>query len=123
MNLLAQSCALLKASVLCRVWIHRACLVHLQVIAELDEKKREALEKTWVRVNQDFGSIFSTLLPGTSAKLEPQEGQSFLNGETLNPPCYAPDTALFCLEHSLAECIHGARPRIIELLSLRHLRA
>ena len=53
----------------------------MQVIAELDEKKREALEKTWVRVNQDFGKIFSTLLPGTYAKLEPQEGQSFLNGE------------------------------------------
>ena len=51
-----------------------------QVIAELDEKKREALEKTWVRVNQDFGSIFGTLLPGTMAKLDPQEGQSFLNG-------------------------------------------
>ena len=55
-----------------------------QVIAELDEKKREALEKTWVKVNSDFGSIFSTLLPGTMAKLEPQEGQSFLNGE--HPP-------------------------------------
>lgn len=52
----------------------------MQVIAELDEKKREALEKTWLKVNQDFGSIFCTLLPGTSAKLEPQEGQSFLNG-------------------------------------------
>ena len=50
------------------------------MIAELDEKKREALEKTWVKVNQDFGSIFSSLLPGTSAKLQPQEGQSFLNG-------------------------------------------
>lgn len=28
----------------------------------------------------DFGSIFSTLLPGTSAKLEPPEGCSFLDG-------------------------------------------
>ena len=51
-----------------------------QVIAELDEKKREALEKTWVKVNQDFGSIFRTLLPGTDAKLEPPEGQEFLAG-------------------------------------------
>ena len=51
-----------------------------QVIAELDEKKREALHKTWLKVNQDFGSIFSTLLPGTSAKLEPPEGQDYLAG-------------------------------------------
>jgi len=58
----------------------------LQVIAELDEKKREALGKTWRKVNQDFGSIFSTLLPGTSAKLEPPEGATFLDGVIL-PPC------------------------------------
>ena len=51
-----------------------------QVIAELDEKKREALEITWNKVNSDFGSIFSTLLPDTSAKLGPQEGHSFLDG-------------------------------------------
>lgn len=47
---------------------------------ELDEKKREALEQTWLKVNEDFGSIFGTLLPGTTAKLEPQEGRSFLEG-------------------------------------------
>jgi hypothetical protein len=51
-----------------------------QVISELDEKKREALEITWNKVNSDFGSIFSTLLPDTSAKLGPQEGHSFLDG-------------------------------------------
>ncbi len=54
-----------------------------QVIAELDEKKQEALQKTWTEVNQKFGSIFSTLLPGTSAKLEPPEGRSFLDGASL----------------------------------------
>lgn len=42
-----------------------------QVIQELDEKKKQAIKKTWTKVNQDFGSIFSTLLPGTTAKLEP----------------------------------------------------
>ena len=52
----------------------------MQVIAELDEKKREALEKTWTKVNKDFGSIFGTLLHGCEAKLEPPEGQSFLAG-------------------------------------------
>ena len=31
-------------------------------------------------VFSDFGSIFSTLLPGTTAKLEPPEGASFLDG-------------------------------------------
>jgi len=44
------------------------------VIAELGQKKIEALRKTWTKVNKDFGSIFSTLLPGANAKLEPQEG-------------------------------------------------
>ena len=29
---------------------------------------------------QDFGSIFSTLLPGTQAKLAPPEGQTVLDG-------------------------------------------
>ena len=31
-------------------------------------------------VFQDFGSIFGTLLPGTTAKLAPPEGQSELDG-------------------------------------------
>ncbi|XP_052188076.1 structural maintenance of chromosomes protein 2-1-like [Diospyros lotus] len=50
------------------------------VIEELDEKKKETLKVTWTKVNNDFGSIFSTLLPGTMAKLEPHEGSSFLDG-------------------------------------------
>jgi structural maintenance of chromosome 2 len=44
------------------------------VFEELDIKKKSELERTWVKVNRDFGSIFSTLLPGASAKLEPPEG-------------------------------------------------
>ena len=50
------------------------------VIAELDEKKAEALQKTWKKVNGDFESIFSTLLPGAKAKLEPSEGTTVLDG-------------------------------------------
>jgi structural maintenance of chromosome 2 len=50
------------------------------VIEELDEKKKAALKATWLKVNGDFGAIFSTLLPGTKAKLEPSEGASFLEG-------------------------------------------
>jgi len=44
------------------------------VIGSLDEKKKTELQRTWLKVNGDFGSIFSTLLPGASSKLEPPEG-------------------------------------------------
>ncbi|CAM9869354.1 unnamed protein product, partial [Heterosigma akashiwo] len=50
------------------------------VIADLDVKKNQALQTTWVKVNRDFGSIFGTLLPGTSAKLDPPQGGSVLDG-------------------------------------------
>jgi structural maintenance of chromosome 2 len=50
------------------------------VIEELDVKKMQALQTTWVKVNRDFGSIFSTLLPGTFAKLEPLEGCTVADG-------------------------------------------
>lgn len=50
------------------------------VIEELDIKKKSELERTWKKVNKDFGSIFSTLLPGASAKLEPPEGMQAFEG-------------------------------------------
>lgn len=50
------------------------------IIAELDEKKNEALTKAHRQVNKDFGSIFSTLLPGTKARLSPPDGQTVLDG-------------------------------------------
>jgi len=50
------------------------------VIEELDVQKKAELERTWVKVNRDFGSIFSTLLPGARAKLEPPEGQEAWEG-------------------------------------------
>ncbi|UYV62316.1 SMC2 [Cordylochernes scorpioides] len=50
------------------------------VIQDLDKKKKEALAVAWEKVNKDFGSIFSTLLPGTNAKLVEPEGQDFLQG-------------------------------------------
>lgn len=46
------------------------------VISELDEKKRQALMKTWRKVNTDFASIFSMLLPGTTARLSPPRDTS-----------------------------------------------
>ncbi|XP_026292869.1 structural maintenance of chromosomes protein 2 [Frankliniella occidentalis] len=50
------------------------------VIAELDEKKKTRLMEAWEQVNKDFGSIFSTLLPGAKARLTPPQGLSVLDG-------------------------------------------
>ncbi|KAH0628379.1 hypothetical protein JD844_009458 [Phrynosoma platyrhinos] len=52
----------------------------LATIVELDQKKNEALNVAWQKVNKDFGSIFSTLLPGANAMLSPPEGQTVLDG-------------------------------------------
>lgn len=50
------------------------------VIESLDEKKKSELKLTWEKVNTDFGSVFSTLLPGAKAKLEPPEGMEVWEG-------------------------------------------
>ena len=52
----------------------------VKLIEELDQKKNATLREAHERVNKDFGSIFSTLLPGTSARLTPPEGQTVLEG-------------------------------------------
>ncbi|KAH8113153.1 condensin complex subunit SMC2 [Phellopilus nigrolimitatus] len=49
-------------------------------IEELDRYKRDALQKTWEKVNGDFGGIFGELLPGNFAKLQPPEGQDLTQG-------------------------------------------
>ena len=49
-----------------------------KVIEELENKKKAEVRAAWIKVNKDFGSIFSTLLPGTMAKLQPPEGQDVL---------------------------------------------
>lgn len=49
-------------------------------IVELDHYKRDALAKTWEKVNGDFGLIFAELLPGNFAKLQPPEGQDLTQG-------------------------------------------
>lgn len=49
-------------------------------ITQLDAKKKESLQRTWEKVNRDFGAVFSNLLPGTSAKLEPPEGMEVWEG-------------------------------------------
>jgi structural maintenance of chromosome 2 len=49
-------------------------------ILKLDEYKKEALHKTWTKVNGDFGQIFNEILPGSFAKLEPPEGKTIADG-------------------------------------------
>ncbi|KAL1898726.1 Structural maintenance of chromosomes protein 2 [Ceratocystis pirilliformis] len=52
-----------------------------ETIVSLDEYKTKTLQKTWKKVNADFGQIFSELLPGGSfAKLDPPEGKSISDG-------------------------------------------
>jgi len=68
-----------------------------ETIEELDRYKRDALEKTWEKVNgydtscpliplpfthfcSDFGAIFAELLPNNFAKLQPPEGQDLMQG-------------------------------------------
>ncbi|KAF8837161.1 condensin complex subunit SMC2 [Paxillus ammoniavirescens] len=51
-----------------------------ETIAELDRYKRDALQKTWEKVDGDFGGIFAELLPGNFAKLQPPEGQDLMQG-------------------------------------------
>ncbi|KAJ9117568.1 hypothetical protein QFC22_004418 [Naganishia vaughanmartiniae] len=52
----------------------------VSTIEELDRYKRDALMKTWKSVNDDFGLIFSELLPGNFAKLEVPENQDITQG-------------------------------------------
>ncbi|KAK9762665.1 Structural maintenance of chromosomes protein 2 [Basidiobolus ranarum] len=51
-----------------------------ETIKELDNYKKEALERTWKKVNVDFGDIFGELLQNSSAKLEPPENQTLMEG-------------------------------------------
>lgn len=52
----------------------------MQVIVKLDAKRDEQVEDTWHKVSVTFSKIFSILLPGTEARLEPPEGCSCLEG-------------------------------------------
>merc|ERR1712137_851676 len=51
-----------------------------EVISDLDQRKRETLKHTWMKVNRDFDSIFSTLLPNAHSKLEPPPGMNADDG-------------------------------------------
>lgn len=49
-------------------------------IRSLEDYKMEALQKTWKKVDSDFGKIFSDLLPGSFAKLVPPEKKTIADG-------------------------------------------
>eukprot|EP00892_Ulva_mutabilis_P006290 jgi/Ulvmu1/4032/UM019_0009.1 len=51
-----------------------------EVIEKLDAKRDEQVEDTWHKVSATFSKIFSILLPGTEARLEPPEGCQCLDG-------------------------------------------
>lgn len=52
----------------------------LETIGTLDRLKEEAVSKAYVEVNQNFKSVFETLLPGATAELKPQPGKTVLQG-------------------------------------------
>lgn len=49
-------------------------------IMEWDDKKEVAVVKAWKAVNNHFGGIFGSILPGSSAKLQPSDGKNVLLG-------------------------------------------
>lgn len=46
----------------------------MEAITDLDKKKHETLKLAYQQISKDFGSIFSTLLPGSNARLVPMFG-------------------------------------------------
>lgn len=86
------------------------------VIAGLDEKKLVALDRTWNEVNSSFGQIFSELLPGTSAKLEPPENKALSAGLEIRVAFGA------VWKDSLSELSGGQRSLIALSLILAMLR-
>jgi structural maintenance of chromosome 2 len=51
-----------------------------KAIKELDEKRKDALEDIYGHVNKNLDSIYSTLLPGTKAKLDMLPEKSLMDG-------------------------------------------
>lgn len=52
----------------------------VDVIKDLDNKKLILLKDAVAQIGKDFGSIFSTLLPGANCKLQPMFGKPITQG-------------------------------------------
>jgi structural maintenance of chromosome 2 len=52
----------------------------IEYMDEVDNKKKDALNEAWKKINTDFGSIFSTFLPNSNARLVAPEGKTVLDG-------------------------------------------
>lgn len=51
-----------------------------QMLRDLDEKKKQAVQLAYNQVKKDFGSIFTTLLPGANATLAPPKNMTIVEG-------------------------------------------
>ncbi|CAJ0959738.1 unnamed protein product, partial [Mesorhabditis belari] len=52
----------------------------LETIKTLDERKEKEVIRAYEKVTKEFGNIFTTLLPGAEAKLQPPSGKTALDG-------------------------------------------
>jgi len=52
----------------------------LNIIKDLEEKKKKAVQDVYEKVNEHFNQIFGRLLPGTKAKLQPLENKTIHEG-------------------------------------------
>ncbi|CAI2175919.1 7498_t:CDS:10 [Funneliformis geosporum] len=85
-------------------------------IVSLDNYKKDALQKTWKKVSEDFGAIFSELLPNSFAKLQPPEGLDLMDGLEVKVSLGG------VWKHSLSELSGGQRSLIALSLILSLLQ-
>lgn len=52
----------------------------IDYMKEVDQMKKDELVKAFDKINQHFGSIFKSLLPGTDAKLIAPRGKTIHDG-------------------------------------------
>lgn len=87
-----------------------------ETVATLNEHKKQALVKTWRKVLEDFGQIFSDLLPGLFAKLVVPEGMDVTQGLEVKVKLGA------VWKESLVELLGGQRLLIALLLIMALLQ-